>query len=291
MIDYFHRMHLPNPSGMLEIFVLSVIIYYTVLFFRGTRGAAVLSGFVTVLILTIFLTEIFHLEALNWLLQRFSVYLALAILIIFQPEIRRALAELGKQHVFSSSARESKLVDHIVQAISQLAERKIGALVAIEREIGTRSFQETGTRIESNITTELLTTLFHPNTALHDGGVIIAENRLMSAGCLFPLSQRDGLSTTLGMRHRAALGMSEETDAVVLVVSEETGTISVAFKGHLSREFDEERLRKLLGKVLTRGRMARSRISRVKEKLDLTPEGVAKTVEFSSEQGASTHGG
>ena len=290
MIDYFHRMHLPNPSGMLEIFVLSVIIYYTVLFFRGTRGAAVLSGFVTVLILTIFLTEIFHLEALNWLLQRFSVYLALAILIIFQPEIRRALAELGKQHVFSSSARESKLVDHIVQAISQLAERKIGALVAIEREIGTRSFQETGTRIESNITTELLTTLFHPNTALHDGGVIIAENRLMSAGCLFPLSQRDGLSTTLGMRHRAALGMSEETDAVVLVVSEETGTISVAYKGHLSRDFDEERLRKLLGKVLTRRRMARSRISRVKEKLDLTPEGVAKTVEFSSEQGASTHG-
>ena len=291
MIDYFHRIHLPNPGGMLEILVLSVIIYYTVLFFRGTRGAAVLSGFVTVLILTIFLTEIFHLEALNWLLQRFSVYLALAILIIFQPEIRRALAELGKQHVFSSSASESKLVDHIVQAISQLAERKIGALVAIEREIGTRSFQETGTRIESNITTELLTTLFHPNTALHDGGVIIAENRLMSAGCLFPLSQRDGLSTTLGMRHRAALGMSEETDAVVLVVSEETGTISVAFKGHLSREFDEERLRKLLGKVLTRGRMARSRISRVKEKLDLTPEGVAKTVEFSSEQGASTHGG
>jgi diadenylate cyclase len=171
-----------------------------------------------------------------------------------------------------------------------LAERKIGALVAIEREIGTRSVQETGTRIESPVSMELLSTLFYPNTPLHDGGVIIADNLIKAAGCLFPLSQREGLTSTLGMRHRAALGMSEEGDALVIVVSEETGKISVAYKGHLSVDFSEERLRKLMTKVLVRGRSARSRLSQVKQKLDLTPEGVAKSVELSSEQSASHAG-
>lgn len=287
MIEILNRIDLPDPGGMLEIWVLSVMYYFTILFFRGTRGAAVLSGFVIFLMLAIFLTEILHLDALNWLLQRFSVYLALAILIIFHPEIRRALAELGKQHVFSTPASETKLIDYVVQAADQMAERKVGALIAIEREIGTRSIQETGTRMESRLTSELLTTVFSPNTALHDGGVIIANDRLMAAGCLFPLSQRDGLNKALGMRHRAALGMSEETDALVVVVSEETGTISVAYKGHLSRDFDADRLRKLLAKVLYRGRRAKSRLSRVKEQLDLTPEGVAKTVELNTEGGAS----
>jgi len=160
-----------------------------------------------------------------------------------------------------------------------LADRRIGALVAIEGEIGTRAIQETGTRIEGPVTKELLATLFYPNTPLHDGGVIIAGNLIMAAGCLFSLSQHEGFSKDLGMRHRAALGMSEETDSVVVVVSEETGTISVAYRGNLSRDFDEARLTRLLNRVLGRGRRARSRLSRVKKQLDLTPEGVAKTEE------------
>lgn len=282
MMELLRSLPLPDPGGLLEILVLAVFFYYTILFFQGTRGAAVLSGFVIVLILAIFLTEILHLDALNWLLQRFSVYLAIAVLVIFQPEIRRALAELGKPHVFTNSAGETRLIDEIVGAVVQMAEHKVGALIAIEREIGTRSIQETGTRVESRVSAGLLTSLFTPNTALHDGGVIIANDRLMAAGCLFPLSQTDGLRE-LGMRHRAALGMSEETDALVLVVSEETGVISVAYKGHLSRGFDDERLRKLLTKVLYRRRRAKSRLSRVKEQLDLSPEAVAKAVEMNVE--------
>jgi diadenylate cyclase len=177
------------------------------------------------------------------------------------------------------------MIDAIVQGMLLLSERRIGALVAIEREIGTRSIQETGTRIGSPVSTELLATLFYPNTPLHDGGVVISENMIMAAGCLFPLSQREGLTRTLGMRHRAALGISEETDALVVVVSEETGTISVAYKGHLSRDFTEERLRKLLTKVLMRGPQGRSTLWRVREQLDLTPEGVAKTEERKAEEG------
>ncbi len=290
MNDWIHRVPVPSAGEFLEIFVLMVIFYYVILFFRGTRGAAVLTGFALFLILSFFVTEFFNLDQLNWLLQRFSVYLALAILIIFQPEIRRAFAELGKQHRFGGGGDQGRIVDAIVQAMTMLADRKIGALVAIEREIGTRSIQETGTHITSPVSTELLATMFYPNTPLHDGGVIIAGETIMAAGCLFPLSQRDAM-TGLGMRHRAALGMSEETDALVVVVSEETGKISVAYKGHLSLDFTEERLGKLLTRVLARGSDAKSRLSRVKEQLDLTPEGVAKTVELTAAEQGQSHAG
>jgi diadenylate cyclase len=290
MNQWIHRIPVPDAGELLEIFVLAVIFYYVILFFRGTRGAAVLTGFALFLIASFFVTEFFNLDQLNWLLQRFSVYLALAILIIFQPEIRRAFAELGKQHRFGGAGDQSRIIDAIVQALMMLADRKIGALVAVEREIGTRSIQETGTHINSSVTTELLATLFFPNTPLHDGGVIIAGETIMAAGCLFPLSQRDAMAGH-GMRHRAALGMSEETDALVLVVSEETGQVSVAYKGHLSLDFTEERLAKLLARVLARGSGTKSRLSRVKEQLDLTPEGVAKTVELSATEQGPSHAG
>lgn len=285
MNDFFQTMLVPEWRGFVQILVLAVFFYYVILFFRGTRGAAVLTGFVLFLVAAVFATQFFDLDELNWLLQRLSVYLALAILVIFQPEIRRALAELGKQHRFTNNGDEGRVVDAIVQAALLLSERKIGALVAIEREIGTRSIQETGTRITSPVSSELLATLFYPNTPLHDGGVVIAGNAIMAAGCLFPLSQRAGLTRTLGMRHRAALGISEETDALVVVVSEETGTISVAYKGHLSRDFTEERLRKLLTKVLTRRTRGKSAFRRIREQLDLTPEGVAKTEALKAEEG------
>lgn len=285
MNDFLQSIPVPDVQGFLQILVLAVVFYYVILFFRGTRGAAVLTGFVLFLVAAFIATGFFNLDELNWLLQRLSVYLALAVLVIFQPEIRRALAELGKQHRFGGNGGESRMVDGIVQAMSMLSERKIGALVAIEREIGTRSIQETGTRIDSPVSSELLATLFYPMTPLHDGGAVIADKSIKAAGCLFPLSQREGLTRVLGMRHRAALGMSEETDALVVVVSEETGTISVAYKGHMSRDFTEDRLRRLLIKVLLRGRQEKSALLRVKEQLDLTPKGVAKTEERKAEEG------
>ena len=288
-LEYLKTIPLPEPRLLFEIFLLAVFIYYVILFVRGTRGAAILSGFVLFLVGMLVFTNLFRMDTLNWLLQKFSVYMALAFLIIFQPEIRRALAELGKQHVFTNTASERSLVDTVVQAVMNMADRKIGALIAIEREIGTRSIQETGTTLDADLTAELLTSIFFPNAPLHDGGVILSKNRIVAAGCLFPLSQREDVNKSLGMRHRAALGISEDTDAIAIVVSEETGVISIAYKGHLNRGYDEDRLKRVLSKVLLRVRRAKSRLSRVKEQLDLTPEGVAKTEERSHETAGGGH--
>ncbi|MDY0145245.1 MAG: diadenylate cyclase CdaA [Kiritimatiellia bacterium] len=277
-LDVFPHVSLPAIGGVLEILVLAVMFYYIIQFLRGTRGAQVLLGFVTSVIIMLVLTRILNLDTLNWLLQHLSVYLVTAFVVIFQPEIRRALAEVGKQHVFATSLRERGILDEIIQATSRLADDKIGALIAIEREIGTRSIQETGTRMDSVVTAELLATIFFPHTPLHDGGVIISGDRIRAAACVFPLSARD--IGKIGTRHRAAVGISEETDAVVLVVSEQTGAISLAYKGRLIRGLDENRLRRILSSVLLRTTKSQSRWQRMRQSLDLTPEGVARTEEL-----------
>lgn len=276
--DYFRQIPLPRVGGLLEILVLAVLFYYAILFFRGTRGAQVLLGFVTAVVAMLVLTRIFNLDTLNWLLQQLSVYLGVAFLVIFQPEIRRALAELGKQRVFASTERERGVLDEIVQAVSQLAADKIGGLIAIEREIGTRAVQETGIRVDAAVSAELLATIFYPRTALHDGGVIIAGDRVRAAGCVFPLSGRDIGKT--GTRHRAAVGLSEESDALVIVVSEETGAISLAYRGRLIRGLDEARLRRILSSVLLRSAQTQTRWQRFRHNLDLSTEGLARTEEL-----------
>jgi len=273
-------------TPVLEMLVLAVMFYYVFLFLRGTRGWQVLIGFISALIVVMLLTGLLHLAALNWLLTKFTTYIALAFVVIFQPEIRRALAELGKQHVFASTQLERGLCDHLVQAVMMLSERKIGALIAVEQEIGTRTVQETGTPLDASVSPELLSTIFYPGTPLHDGGVLIRENRVVAAGCLFPLSQRIEPGRSLGTRHRAAIGLSEETDAVVLVVSEETGTISIAHRGRLLRPLDEEKLRRLLTRFMLRSRKGRSRIERVQEVLTLSADGVAETGKMAGDKGA-----
>lgn len=250
----FDRLFVPGVSGLIEILVLAVLLYYIFLFFQGSRGAQVLSGLVVVFVGLLVITKALNLDTLNWLLQRFTVYLAVALLIIFQPEIRRALAQLGRRHLFSSADGKRSLVDMLVKSISELAEGKIGALIALEREVGTQAIQETGTPIDGTVTPELLQTIFYPNTLLHDGGVIIRGDRVVAAGCVFPLSQKAELSKALGTRHRAAIGLTEETDALVVVVSEETGSISVAYKGRLRRGLDAERLERFLSSVLLKSR-------------------------------------
>ena len=275
--ESLRNLPLPGWGGVIEIAVLAVLFYYAIRFFRGTRGAQVLLGFLTAVLAMLVLTRIFHLDALNWLLQQLSVSLVVALVVIFQPEIRRALAELGKQHVFSTQ-RERGVLDEVVQAVARLAADKIGALIAIQREIGTRAVQETGTRLDAAVSAELLATIFFPRTSLHDGGVIIEGDRIRAAGCVFPLSPRDIGKT--GTRHRAAVGLSEETDAVVVVVSEETGAISLAYKGRLSRGLDEERLHRILSAVLLRGSQALGRWQRFRQKLDLSTEGIARTEEI-----------
>ena len=238
--------------AVIEVLFIAGFYYYLILFFKGTRGAAVLTGFLVVLAAMILITQLLQLDTLNWILQRFSGFLVVAFVVIFQPEIRRALAELGKQNVFSGGAPERSLIEQIIKAVEHLAERKIGAIIAVEREIGMRAIIEAGTSLDSQVTPELLATIFYPQTPLHDGGVVIRGDRVVAAGCVFPLSQRDELSKSLGTRHRAAIGVTEDTDAVVIVVSEETGSISLAFKGRLSRGLDGDRLNRMLAAILLR---------------------------------------
>ena len=253
-MTWLDRILLPGFNGLLEMAVLAVVFYYILVFFQGTRGAQVLSGLAILFIVLLVLTHAFRFDTLNWLLQRFTVYLAVAFLIIFQPEIRRALAQLGRQHLFGTAENERSLVDTLVKCVSLMAENKMGSLIAIERGVGTLPIQETGTPMDSRVTAELLMTIFYPNTPLHDGGVIIRSDRIVAAGCVFPLSQRPELSKALGTRHRAAIGLTEESDALVIVVSEETGNISVAYRGRLRRGLDADRLERILAAVLLRRR-------------------------------------
>ncbi len=270
-------------NALVQVLALTIIYYYIFLFFKGTRGAQVLVGLVILLIVLLAVTRFANLDALNWLLRRLSVYLAVALLVIFQPEIRRALAELGKQPSLVVSADKRNAIDAIIEAIVFLADHRIGALVAVEREIGTRAIQETGSKLDARVTPELLSCLFFPHTPLHDGGAIIRGNRIVAAGCVFPLSQKAELHKELGTRHRAAVGLSEETDAVVLIVSEETGTISVCYRGRLSRGLDREKLERFLSALLLRSKSKESVWKRAREQLDLTPEGIAKSDNMSEQ--------
>lgn len=247
---------LPNVYGWVEIFCLAVIFYYVFFFLRGTRGAPMLVGLVLVLVGLVGATRLFRLDALNWLLSRISVYLAVAVLIIFQPEIRRALTELGQRHFFGNILSNRTLVEEIIEAVILLARRRIGALIAIEQSIGTRPVQESGVQLDCAVTAELLAGIFEPHAPMHDGGVIIAGDRIVAGRCTFPLTQQYECNKALGTRHRAALGLSDETDAVILVVSEETGVISVAYKGNLMRNLDEEKLRRFLTELWPRDRKA-----------------------------------
>lgn len=273
-------------GGVIQILVLWLVFYYVFIFFRGTRGAQVLAGLAVLLVVLITLTQAFSFEALNWILRRFSVYLAVALLVIFHPEIRRALAELGRQPVFVVPSERRSVIDHVVQAVTLLAEHRVGALIAVEREIGTRAVQETGIKLDARVAPELLASVFFPHTPLHDGGVIIRGNRIVAAGCIFPLSQRVDLHKQLGTRHRAAVGISEETDAVVIVVSEETGAISICYRGRLSRGLDEERLKRFLSALLLKGKREESAWRRAQEQLDLTPEGIAKSESLADQEKA-----
>ncbi len=266
----------PDVLGWIEILILAAMLYFVFQLFKGTRGAAILSGLIILFGVLFIITSLSHLDVLNWLLSRLMLYISLAVVVIFQPEIRRVLARLGRQPWRTSGiASQKRLVEPLMQAVLLLSQRKIGALIAIERDIGMRTIQDTGTRMHSTVSAELLATLFFPHTPLHDGGVIISGDRICAAGCLFPLSQKEELSKTLGTRHRAAIGITEETDAVVVVVSEETGAISVAYNGRLRRGLSEDRLRRVLMSMLSRERTG---LAKFREKLQSGEAALSDTV-------------
>ena len=239
-----------NWRNALEILILAVVIYYAFRFLRGTRGWPVVIGFVVLLLALALVTTVLDLKVLRWLLGTFSAFLAVAVLVIFQPELRRMLAELGNLPLFASASEQRESIEVIIQTVERLADVKIGALIAIEQSIQLQEAVESGIRVDCDVTSEMLETIFFPNNAIHDGGVIIKGDRIAFAACIFPLTQRQDLNPSLGTRHRAAIGLSEETDAVVVVVSEETGAISHAYKGQLVRGVSAEQLRAFLTSVL-----------------------------------------
>src|SRR5258708_17126011 len=235
---------------IVEIMILAVAIYYVFSFVRGTRGFAILTGFLTVLLALAIVSNFLNLQVLRALLGTFSAFFAVAVLVIFQPELRRILAQLGNLPLFHTPHEQRENIEIIIQTVERLADVRIGALVALEQSIQLQESVESGISIDCVATPEMLETIFFPNNAIHDGGVIIKGDRIAYAACIFPLTRRQDLNQSLGTRHRAAIGLSEETDAIVVVVSEETGAISYAFKGHLEKGVTLEELRAFLPSIL-----------------------------------------
>lgn len=236
----------------LEIVILALGIYYAFIFIRGTRGAPVVTGFLGLLLAATLVTKLLQLDVLTALLTQFFAFLPFAVVVIFQPELRRLLAEVGNLPIFNSTREQRENIAVIIQTVDRLAPVKIGALIALEQRIRLSDVVEAGLPVDCEATPEMLETIFFPNNAIHDGGVIIKGDRILRAACMFPLSQKPNLPKSLGTRHRAALGLSEETDAVVIVVSEETGAISYAWKGELKRGIRIEELQSALTQLLVR---------------------------------------
>jgi diadenylate cyclase len=236
-----------------QIAIIAAVLYHLLVFLRGTRSAQMLFGLGALVLILIGITYVFNFDVLGWMLSALSVYLAIGIVIVFQPEIRRALAMLGGRSLLMHAAVKTDVAAKLTGVVESLAAQRVGALIAIEGEIALKSFIESGVYLDAPLVPELLASLFFPHTPLHDGGAIIRSDRILAASCVFPLAQRADLSG-LGTRHRAAIGLSEETDAVVVVVSEETGRVSLAHEGRLYRNLKPQRLLRYLHVLLPEGR-------------------------------------
>lgn len=236
-----------------EILILAALLYQGYLFFRATRGARILTGLMVLLLSLALISQLLELEVISWLLERISVFLAIALVVLFQPELRRVLAELGSHRAFSFNRTDPESLDVIIEAMQKLSARRCGALLALKRGIDLKPFVETGVELDAAMSVELIITIFHPKTALHDGGLIIDQGRMRAAGCVFPVSQREVRDRAIGLRHRAGMGITEETDAIALIVSEESGALSLAYRGRLEHDLEPEALRNRINEILVFG--------------------------------------
>ncbi len=239
--------------SFLDVLLVWYVVYKLLTLIKGTKAVQLLKG-LFVIIFSRIATEIFGLDTLGWMLQQVIDFGFIAIIIIFTPEIRRALEQLGRGKIFQRSSgqvgdEQTRLIEAMKKAISYMAKRRIGALISIENETGLNEYIETGIKMNADISSELLINIFIPNTPLHDGAVVVQKNKVGAAACYLPLSESTFISKELGTRHRAALGLSEVTDAITIIVSEETGAISLAKNGNLNRNLTidefETQLRKM----------------------------------------------
>ena len=248
MTDYLQNLLRRPPVGwwdILDILAVSILIYEALKLIRGTRAVQMAVGSLLVLGL-FYVSQLAPLQTLNWLIRNALVYVAFAAIVIFQSDIRRALAAFGQAPFFRYFTRQQasdETIEEVVVAATMLAEKKVGGIIALEREIGLRNYIESGIPLDATLTYDLLLTIFKPGSPLHDGAVILQEGRVAAAACFLPLTVNPRLSRELGTRHRAAIGLTEESDAVAVVVSEETGTISVALDGQIERGLTADTLR------------------------------------------------
>ena len=247
---------LENPIYVIrlctEVAVLFFFIYSCLYYLRGTRGAYILAGLLISLIMLTFLADFLEFGVLKWLLNGLWTIFAVALIVIFQPELRRAFAQLGSRS-FVKKMRKKETINEVVTAVINLANQRTGALIVFERDIGMKAIVNSGIPLECKLNHYLIEAMFHTKSPLHDGGVIIRGNTIIAAHCIFPLTNDSELQRTLGTRHRAAIGITEETDAVVVVVSEETGAISLACRGRLKRNVSPDFLSRFLNTLLIAG--------------------------------------
>ena len=234
-------------TSVIDILAVAILIYELLLIVRGTRAAQILLGIAT-LIVIYGLSVYAGLEALRSLLSYLVPYFPIAVIILFQSEIRRTLARLGRKRVFGAGFQRLESVDELLLAVSIMAQDRVGALIVLERDIGLRTFVESGVRLDAEISRDLLLSIFRPGAALHDGAVIIQKDRISAAACFLPLSTNPSLSGKLGTRHRAGIGITEETDCMSLIVSEETGWISIAIAGELQQNLKPEEVERKINR-------------------------------------------
>ena len=237
----------PTIADVLDIFIVAYLIYKLLMLTKETRASAVLKGFV-MLIAVSWISDLLGLTALSWVLQNVVSNGAVVLVILFQPELRKALEQIGRGAIRERAAggESARIVSEITHCMLNLSRRRVGALIVIEQRIGLKDVIETGTSLQSEISSALLENIFEPNTPLHDGAVVIRGDRIMAAACILTLSEGKGISRELGTRHRAAIGITETTDAITLIVSEETGIISMAREGRLTRHLDRAGLEQVL---------------------------------------------
>ena len=246
-----HRLRI---NDLIDILIVAVVIYELLLLTRHTRGSALLKGLFLLLIIAL-LSNLLGLVSLNWLMRAILQNGAIVLVVLFQPELRKALERMGRSRVFQKNSRNAlneerdTILSEIIQTIMDLSKRRVGALIVFEQQTGLQDVIETGTRLNAEISAPLLENIFEPNTPLHDGAVVIRDNEIMAAACILPLAEARGVSRELGTRHRAAVGISENTDAIVLVVSEETGIVSMARDGELTRPLTVKSLEEVLNEI------------------------------------------
>lgn len=259
-MDFFNEIRMAflalKITDVIDIVVMTFIIYRLIMSVRETRAAQLVKGLVVILVFSK-IAQVLNLYTVNWLISNIFTVGLMIVIVVFQPELRRAFEKIGRSNNFLNLAKirnkdyELK-TDEIVNAVSSMARQKIGALIVLENESSLKEISETGTYLNAEITSELLINIFFPNSPLHDGAVIIKEEKIVTAGAILPLSDNFNISKELGTRHRAALGMSEKSDAFIIVVSEETGVVTTVHKGELSRNIDSETLKQSLNNLFVK---------------------------------------